>query len=112
MAVRDHPSTLGSDHADNDADAIFLAGERVDAIGDDLVDIIIGRKNGRARALNRLSSGRDDYPGDEGNHPNSARVTSRYRHHYAIFRSAARFGESAQVDLPERTHYEIRKWRN
>ena len=43
MTVGDYPAALGTDHADDDANAIFLAGEGADAFGEHLSNVSIGR---------------------------------------------------------------------
>ncbi len=57
MAVRDNSSTLRSDYADNDADAILVASESIDPVGEYFANLSVGREHRRSRALPSLSCG-------------------------------------------------------
>jgi hypothetical protein len=55
MAVRDDPSALLFDYADNDANAIFPG---TDPLDEHLVNLSIRRENGRTLILRWLSTGK------------------------------------------------------
>jgi len=55
MTVGDNSPAFGADYSNNDADAIFLAGEGVDPSGEHLANFSIGGDSERARILPELS---------------------------------------------------------
>ncbi len=83
MAVRDNPSALRSHHADDDADAIFVAGQGVDSFGEHFANIRVRRENDGTRALPRLRSAKGCHYERK---KTSTHNTSGYLHNHCVQR--------------------------
>ena len=78
MAILDNSFTLRPDYADNDADAILVAGENIDPVGEYLANLSVGRENRLTRDLPCLSCGEGRGQAEENR--NGKYCASRHRY--------------------------------